>query len=309
MIATNLGVTTNQVRVNDRRLARVFLIDPALEIGASGGKLPYAQTINGSRVVDAFGEIIPPVNPRLMILSSLSQPLPATVVSGVASSTTAFNNIWDAPEGTIPPGWTWSGKGEDLKVQRIHLADLFVALVLNVDATTPGKYAIDSFDPLTVPVSDVPPVSPPFTAYFFDSTLLRLYSKTDVFQYSEILHQSKSFFSVFGSFQGKALLGKTITRPGPQDLQRAADAFTASSTNKCAGRQGVTPWTVYYGMIAYMSNYVNWADSGYQGCTPPCGNGNPSGFWGAILNGNQNQFGSQAYLNDRANTLICQQAN
>src|SRR6266516_2426463 len=53
MIATNLGLQTNQVTLNDRRLARVFLIDPSLRVGTGlpttsplpNGKnvLPYTQ--------------------------------------------------------------------------------------------------------------------------------------------------------------------------------------------------------------------------------------------------------------------------
>jgi len=55
MIATNLGIQVGQVRTNARWTPRIFLIDPTLEIGVSGGKLPYTQTTSGSQVADAFG--------------------------------------------------------------------------------------------------------------------------------------------------------------------------------------------------------------------------------------------------------------
>src|SRR5437867_1058302 len=54
-IATVLGFQTNQVLINDRHVARVFLIDPALRVGSSSGTLPYTQTPNGSRVIDTDG--------------------------------------------------------------------------------------------------------------------------------------------------------------------------------------------------------------------------------------------------------------
>ena len=306
MIATNLGIEISQVRTNDRRLARIFLIDPALEIGASGGKLPYTQGINGSRVIDAFGNIIAPINPRVLILSSLSQPLPTNLVSGVASSVAAFSNIWESAEGTIPVGWSWNGRGDDLKIQRLNVIDLFIHLALSKDTATPGNpgnFSIEAVGPAAIP-------SAAFESYYLDGTLLGLYDRSapPAYQYGEILHHPKSFTFVLGSWQGARFLGRTISRLTPVDLQRAADAFLLSKTNNCAANAGVTTWTVYYAMIAYMSNYWSWCDSGWQGCTT-FGNRNPSGTYGTVLNANQSQFGSQAYLNNKTTALICQQAN
>jgi type II secretory pathway pseudopilin PulG len=306
MIATNLGLEISQVRTNDRHVARIFLIDPLLEIGVSGGKLPYTQGINGSRVFDNFGNIVPPINPRVAILSSISQPLPTNLVSGVASSSSAFSNIWEAGEGTVPVGWGWTGKGDDLKIQRINVIDLFIHLGLSQDAATPGSpgnFSIEGVGPTTIP-------SAAFEAYYLDGTQLGLYDRSapPAYQYGEILHNSKSFLFVLGSWQGERFLGRTISRLTPVDLQRAANAFLLSNTNNCAANSGVTTWTAYYAMISYMSNYCAWCDSGWQGCTT-FGNKNPSGTYGTVLNANQGQFGSQAYLNTKTTALICQQAN
>jgi len=300
MISTNIGLQIDQVRRNARGVPRLFLIDPGFGATGGGGVGLYSQTINGTPSV--------PLSPRLMIISSISKALPSALTNGVTptSGDFTFDNIWNAAEGTLPSGsgWTsWGGRGDDLKVQHIHLSDVFVSFTMNGDGTTPGEYGIDGFSEIPIPSPIV------FTTYFFDSTLLRLYDKTDHFEFSEILHESKSFFSIFGSIQGQRFLGRTIDRLTPLDLQRAADAFTASSTNHCAFNAGITPWTVYYGMIAFMSNYVNWGDSGFQGCQKPCGNGNPSGTFGSVLNGNQTQIGSQAYLDAKSNGLICQQVN
>src|ERR1043165_7301415 len=108
LIATNLGLHTNQVLLNDRRFARVFLIDPALRVGQgqwdaatnSDNTLTYTQNQSppGSQITDGFGNVIAPYSPRVMILSSLSVKLPTNIVSGVASSAT-FSNIWNAAEG------------------------------------------------------------------------------------------------------------------------------------------------------------------------------------------------------------------
>jgi hypothetical protein len=256
MIATNLGLQVGQVRTNARWMTRIFLIDPTFEIGVSSGKLPYTQTTSGSQVTDAFGNIVAPANPRLMILSSISQPLPATMTNGVTPSTGAysFTNIWNTVDGTIPSGWTWTGKGTDLKVQRIQLADLFLQLILN---NTPGGkagvYAVNGVGPLTVP-------NPSLIGYFIDTTLLELMDCATNRQYGEILHQSKSFDFVLCSWRSEKFLGRTIQHPDPVDLQTAANAFLASSNNPTR-KAGATTQIVYNDMLWYLSNYVQWAET------------------------------------------------
>jgi hypothetical protein len=295
MIATNLGLEINQVRINERRQARVFLIDPAFQIGANVG-------LNPSYVQNASGVPNPPDSPRLLIISSLSKPLPTALVSGTASSTTAFNNIWDVSEGGVPAGWSWSGRGEDLKVQRIYLRDVFLRLVLNRadPADNGGRYSIEGTSPAGVPWS-----GSYYTAYFIDGTQLGLYNDAGL-EYSEILHRTRDFHFVLGTWRSEAFLGRTIARPGPMDLERAAAKFMGARTNACAvsGNPSMTTWTVRDAMIAYMSNYVGWCQAGFPGCTTD-GNNNPSAPYGNILNANQSQFGSRAYLNAKTTGLIC----
>ena len=251
IIATNLGLTTSQVRTNDRNVARVFLIDPAWQIGSTVAGQSYTQT--------AAGIPNPPTKPRLMILSSISTPLPGSVVTGVglSSGPYAFSNIWDSSEGSVPAGWTWTGKGDDLKIQRLNLDDLFIQLILNNADTnaTAGRYMIDGAGPNTVP-------NPSLSAYFLDSTVLGLVScgVTPVLQYSEILHSPKSFDFILCSWKAEKFLGRTIQHPDPLDLQTAADAFLSSSNNPDT-KFSTTRQQVYDAMISYMQNYVFWASS------------------------------------------------
>ena len=261
MIATNLGLQTNQVRINERRVARVFLIDYNLRI--NGAALPYGpQAVTGSSVK--------PVSPRLMILSSLSQPLP--VASGVTASAAAFANIWDATEGTIPTGWTWSGKSDDLKVQRIHFADLFIELALNSDGTT-APYAIDGVATNTSSIS---------TNYFVDGSLIELYNCDDLIRpkYSEILHRSKSFaFSSCSWQQGGDFTSRAIRRPTPLDLQLAANAFLAAAQNPFAAgypsssSPDATRLDVYRSITNYMGQYISWAPMARANLLQQAGNG------------------------------------
>src|SRR5262249_9582214 len=144
MIASNVGMSTAQVRTNGRRVARAFLIDPNFVLQRSGespSKPPYTQ--NGG------GSIIYPTSPRLMILSSMAQSLPVT--NGLNS---AFDTIWNTEGGQVPADSAWNGytKGDDLKIQRIHLGDAFVQLVLNSDFIATGQYAVDGNSSTTLPL-------------------------------------------------------------------------------------------------------------------------------------------------------------
>jgi len=308
LIAATIGASSNQVLFNERGVARVFLIDPVLQIGTSSRLHPaYTNFASGADQV---------LSPRLLILSSISRPFPSGLQSGIGGGAAAafpFNSIWDAAEGKIPngSGWsTWGGKGDDLKAQRINLADLFLYLTLNTDLLTlKGNYAIDEMGPYLVPDDTVPPYTNTWKAYFMDSTLLDLYSRGDTgitnLQYREILHRSKSFTYSLGSWQGEKFLGKNLSRPGPLELQRAASLFLSSSANGCSR---TTPINVYNAMVAYMSNYWGWVQSGCIG-DMQLGHHNPSGLYGDRLSDNQNVFGSQAYLDDQSTGLICQQAH
>jgi hypothetical protein len=189
-----------------------------------------------------------------------------------------------------------------LKVQRLHLRELFMPLNLNIDASAGERYSIEGAAPVDVPGGSGARVYP---AYFIDGTHLGLYNSSHL-EYSEILHRGRTFYFVLGTWRSEAFMGRTVARPGPMDLERAAAKFMGSKTNACAvsGNPSMTTWTVRDSMIAYMSNYVGWCQAGFPGCTTD-GNNNPTAPYGNILNANQSQFGSRAYMNAKTTGLIC----
>jgi prepilin-type N-terminal cleavage/methylation domain-containing protein len=249
VIASNVGVGTNQVLLNDRRVARRFKIDPAFQIGPAASPPPYDQNSN------AAGSTIQPVNPRVMILSSLSPSLPALSAMNAAN----FDSVWNTPEGQTN-AYLWSlgyTGGADLKIQRIHLADLFVKLSLINDASsvpyTQGAFKIDGSAIVVCPSSGG------INSYYIDSTRLELYGVTNGLQYAEILHRAESFIFSYGTWQSGLTntFVQAVHRPTPLDLQLAADAFTNASLNPWRDN-GITPTIVYNDMISYMSNYIRW---------------------------------------------------
>src|SRR5436190_1399870 len=79
-IATELGVDVTNVSTNQaRRQPRFFLIDPALRVGNNSYGLPYNQNLTNwasgsvTTITNNLGAlvIVPPLSPRLLILSSI----------------------------------------------------------------------------------------------------------------------------------------------------------------------------------------------------------------------------------------------
>jgi hypothetical protein len=96
------------------------------------------------------------------MLSTIAQPPLSTI-------TDSFTNIWNTPEGGKPASWT--GRAEDLRIQRLELGKSFYKLfLLNLDATNAASYAFEINAP-----SSVAPAGGQLTAYVLDGTSLSLY--------------------------------------------------------------------------------------------------------------------------------------
>src|SRR5204863_1709492 len=108
-VANEYGVDVLSVTTNPRRQPRYFLIDPALQVGVNGGGLPYTQTGAGSFVTNNSGTVIPPVSPRVMIVSSIGRTLPGGFASGTGLGLANFTNIWNVADGTVPAAPIFSG--------------------------------------------------------------------------------------------------------------------------------------------------------------------------------------------------------
>src|ERR1043166_173912 len=151
-IATYLNLSVNQVATNPRGFSRIFMVDPNLKINGAG--LPYVQSNNGSSTA--------PTNARVLILSTIAQPAVSTISD-------SFANIWNTPPGGKPS--TWTGKQDDLCIQRVELGVLFHKLyLLNIDTNYNGYYTLQTNTP-----SSVPPGGS-LTFYVLDGTALSLYS-------------------------------------------------------------------------------------------------------------------------------------
>ncbi|MGE3312954.1 MAG: type II secretion system protein [Limisphaerales bacterium] len=255
-LATEMGVQTSDVLLNGRRLPRVLLIDPAITNNLT---LPFTQP--------PFGTTNPiPISLGMILLSSVSEPLPAGLVSGYASTTAAFNAIWNAAENTIPTGWNWSGRGEDLRIARINLGTLFVPVALNYDTLTMtsfnlGRFTVDGSATNTIPTT------PTFVSNFLISSVLGLHhhaGTTNTLQVQIVLQNPTSFAYQGSAWRGQAFLPRGSSPTSPMDLQASHDLFVAAPLNYNAqGNPQATPQRAVDALVAYMQAFVAWRDAGY----------------------------------------------
>lgn len=262
-IAAQLGWLVSDVATNARGYTRYFIADPALRLGTSNGTLPYVQGTNGS---------IQPINPRVMILSSMGQDLPATVTSGPATNATVFEQIWASADG-VAPSEALAGvcRWDDVVIQRQNLGLLFTQVILNNNPSTGyttnnlGRYSVDN----TNQHVRLPAV--PFSAWFLKGTALGLHGSSGALQVLQVLQDcpqltngspyfiSPSFVYEKGVWRGKLFLEPDggLVRCGA-DLQAAYDVFMSGPPNTYKVGSS-TQTTVTWSMYMFMSNYCNWA--------------------------------------------------
>jgi prepilin-type N-terminal cleavage/methylation domain-containing protein len=261
IVATNMGISTTDVLYNVRQQAhsqqRVFLIDPNLQIGSGvSPALPYVQT---NSISSTAGSPMLPVSPRVMIVSSLGKALP---MSGGVFGTTGnnyFADLWNAADRTIPSdaAWTgWTGSPEDVIVQRINLAPLFVRLVLgnyNPGTGSQGYYNVD-------PLSGAAPSPVTYVdGYFIRSTVLALYNGPDATNLDThlVLNQDSSFVFEQGVWRNTLLAPAGGGVGSTSDmLQQFLDA--TPNVNAQYPYTNLQQLMIVTNMLSYMTNYVAW---------------------------------------------------
>lgn len=194
-VATEMGVSLNQVTNNSRNIGRVFVDDPNASL--FGFRQLNAPNVRPNWLTS------PPGSLRLLIISSLSERLP-----DYSSIKAAFDLTWTTPDKTKPSGgvWTsWAGAGEDLIIQRVDLTPLFHRAILNNPSLTSSprpKFSIESGGMASSRTS----VTNISDLWFLDNTVLCLYDKTNNLQVKAVVRQDASYFfqtnSSFGIWSG-----------------------------------------------------------------------------------------------------------
>lgn len=267
VIAAQMGWERGAVLTNERRLARAFVIDPLLRIGpTTNSVLPYVQTVQGS---------IKPISPRLMIISSLSEPLP--ISSGVMSSSNDFNIIWNTPEDTIPAIWnTWKGKGELLRIQRINLSPLFKRVRLEKSLSDGVPYYGIGTNYDVTGVSKAQMLVNLLTNYYIEGSILYLYNTNNVLNVRHLIETDVNFYFANNRWGLQPLISEIIRG---EEFQAMSELFMSAPLNANA-KNGATPTLVVNAISNYLYFYIQWANTGFDKKSP----------YYSLLNSAQNQL-------------------
>jgi type II secretory pathway pseudopilin PulG len=266
VIAAELGVEVSAVTNNTRGIPRAFIIDPAFNIGVNTFGPPYVQGMSGSYITNTPASlpiiVMPPPNPRMILISSISKNLPSLNTFPAAND---FNSVWNAANNTVPsgPAWTgWGGRGEDLVIQRINLSSLFVHLILfNYPAPTApaGAYSLDRLTPCFVPNTALGT-----NIYIIKNTVLGLYDKDGTTLKSEqIINQNSTFVFDNGVWRNSIF---NVASPAGQDSASIASMFMAAKWNPNA-TSGTKQSDVVVAAMQYMEAYDAYASSGFTAAT------------------------------------------
>lgn len=265
-IATELGADTGTVLTNACQNARVFVVDPNFQVGTNGSGLPYTQSNAGSVVTTNGNTVIPPINPRMMILSTLGASFPGALASTVQSGTN-FDAIWTVPAGKLPKRSAlanWGGATNDLRVQRITLSGSFVRLLLfNYASADAGRYATHSPVNPAVVASNVPPAG--VVAYFIQGTALQLYNGSGIPDSEQILNRDQTFVYDQGIWRGSTSLNPSNSLADVYSGAVFAQTLSlfASSPANLNATGGATPASVVSAVSNYLSAYNLWAAAGF----------------------------------------------
>ena len=250
-VATELGRRVDEVQTNARGGRRLWIVDPRLRVGpASGGTLPFQQRPSGS---------VEPVSPRAVLVSSLGEPLPATVRDGVASSTARFNAIWSAPPGSVPSGWSWSGKGEDLIIERLHFGSQFIPVVLTQSSEAPsGRFGLDDGETNVVPAGV-------FQSWYLRGSLLRLHAADGALQVSTVLREAVSLGFERGAWRGRLSFQTAGGHSTGVTVEESSERFVSVPENPVAvGAVGfATPSNALLCVSNFLAVYRIWALAGF----------------------------------------------
>ncbi|MCX7872777.1 MAG: prepilin-type N-terminal cleavage/methylation domain-containing protein [Verrucomicrobiae bacterium] len=231
ILSDELALPIEQV-TNVFQIPRIFLIDPLFRVGPILSQLPYSQGTNGSLL---------PQNPRVMIISSLSVPLPEQ--SGISQN---FNQIWNTPDGQIPSVWqgAYNGKPESLIVQRIELDSLFkFVIVNNLSSNLWAKVKIDEHPPVYIP-----PLTEGIAGFFFRDTIFSFYDTNGNIAVQATLTDDYSFVFENGVWRGQILDGK--------DKANAQFQFVANQFLNAPRYSGATHGAKQVNVLEFFCEYA-----------------------------------------------------
>jgi len=242
--ASWVGTPSSKISKNARGWNRLCWVQ-----SSSVPTLPYVQTPAGT----------PNPPTASMIIFSPMGGAYGPVTTNAQLSAASFQNIWDTPEGVVPSTWgAYTGKKDDLLIQRISFASLFHRLVIE----NRGSNVVYTIGPSLTNV-----VNPSASTNTFSQTILSYYlNGTDVGLCdlsSNLVKRVKLVRDESFVWDGKTWgddLSDTDRNDGiGQDFATLAAQFMAAGTPGTA-QQGAAPQGAVVAMFNYMLVYGLWAN-------------------------------------------------
>jgi prepilin-type N-terminal cleavage/methylation domain-containing protein len=234
----------SQISTNSRGFARLFFYD-------SGGWMtnaPYTQTSSGTGPLSGA---------RIAIVSTIAKAFPN--VNGPLS-TANFNSVWNAAQGATPSYLTslgWTGKGDDLVIQRLNLDRLFHRLLLETrDASSSARFSINSTAPAATLA--VPNNASGWSSYYLDSSVVGLWSGS-ILTNRFVLNGDISFVFDGGMWQAQLTGAGEDNSTVATNFGYQAASFIATD-NVPNGHQGGTAQSVLSAFYSFMYSYTIWAN-------------------------------------------------
>jgi len=256
MAAAGLGAPEDRVRTNARGGRRVWIVDPRLRLGpAPGGTLPFVQSDAGSQA---------PTNARVILVSSLGEPLPAAVQDGIAGNETQFDTLWSVPPGAVPSEWSWDGRAEDLVFQRLDFTDLWVPVLLNQPPTGPrGQFGTDLQGTHTAAAGAT-------ESWYLRGTVLRLHDAGGHLQWSLLVQAPLNLTFERGAWRGRASLADPAGHGTGAAVDDAMARFLGAAENPeaLAAAPPATREGVWRSMSNYFTAYLEWSAQGFPSAGP-----------------------------------------
>ncbi len=259
-IARQIGWEIGTVRTNARGRPRLYLVDPGLQLGTNtAANLPSTQGVYGITNVAGL---------RLMLLSSVSEALPAVITSPGTNGPAVFQMIWNATDHTMPFGWNWGGNWEDINVARLSLIPMLARVDLLNSSAQMGRFSVDNTNATVA----LPGNS--FSSLYFVRTMLGLHDHNGNLQVAQVLQDvtsltngppfflSPTFIYEDGQWRGQYYKGTQAQKHDGEDLQWAYDIFVSGPANVYQVGS-VSQASVTMSMYLFMSNYVVWANGGF----------------------------------------------
>ncbi|HAB14862.1 MAG TPA: hypothetical protein DCE44_00275, partial [Verrucomicrobiales bacterium] len=155
---------------------------------------------------------------------------------------------------TIPVGWVWSGRREDLLIERWDLADLFVAVTLNNRAATNAGWSVPPNSTGALGQGTV-------TTCFLRGTPVQLFGENGQAQTTEVVLAPQSWLYYGGKWQRTGAWNLPPSVPSGSDFAELADAFRRAPINP--GSPAETPDHALAAMTNYAVAYQAWAAAGF----------------------------------------------